>query len=129
MAVRIWSLVGLVVLWGCTDRELKPLNPCLVSAVSDALSVKNIDKVDLLFMVDDSSSMADEQTALAKQFPRLIEALTTGDRDLDGKLDFRPAKDLHLGVVSSNMGVAGANLSGRRETPPPSSLLTARLSG
>jgi hypothetical protein len=108
MAVRIWSLIGLVMVWGCTDRELKPLNPCLVSAVSDALLIKNIDKVDLLFMVDNSSSMKEEQTALAVQFPRLIQALTTGDRDLDGKVDFRPAKDLHLGVVSSNMGVAGA---------------------
>jgi hypothetical protein len=52
-------------------------------------------KLDLLFMVDDSPSMAEEQSNLARNFPRLIEAL--------GKMP-TGFPDLHLGVVSSNMG-------------------------
>jgi hypothetical protein len=52
-------------------------------------------KLDLLFLVDDSPSMAEEQANLARNFPRLIAALT---RMPDG------FPDLHLGVVSSDMG-------------------------
>jgi hypothetical protein len=67
-----------------------------------------VDKVDLLFMVDNSGSMKEEQAALRAQFPRLIRALTTGDIDDDGiGGDFAPATDLHLGVVSSDIGLAG----------------------
>jgi hypothetical protein len=90
---------------GCLDRELKPLNPCLVSGVSRKVQVKNVDKVDLLFMVDNSNSMAQEQGALRAQFPKLIRTLATGVRP--GKDPFPPVKDLHVGIVSSDMGVPG----------------------
>ena len=60
-------------------------------------------KLDLLFMIDDSPSMSEEQANLARNFPRLIEALK--------KL---PAgfPDLHLGVLSSDMGAGAAPLVG-----------------
>lgn len=60
-------------------------------------------KLDLLFMIDDSPSMSEEQANLARNFPRLIDALK--------KL---PAgfPDLHLGVVSSDMGAGAATLAG-----------------
>jgi hypothetical protein len=57
-------------------------------------------KLDLLFMIDDSRSMAEEQTNLARNFPRLIdelEKLPTG------------FPDLHLGVVSSDLGAGSGN--------------------
>jgi len=63
----------------------------------------NVDKVDVLFVVDNSGSMREEQEALRMQFPRLIAALTRGER-ADGSL-FAPARDLHLGVVSTDMGL------------------------
>ena len=71
-------------LGGCLERKLKPLNPCLVSGVVAEIAVTNIDKIDLLFMVDNSGSMREEQAALQTQFPNLIRVLTTGDRDGDG---------------------------------------------
>jgi len=60
-------------------------------------------KLDLLFMIDDSPSMSEEQANLARNFPRLIDALK--------KL---PAgfPDLHLGVLSSDMGAGAATLAG-----------------
>ena len=91
----------------CLDRELKPLNPCLVSSVSRRVSVTNIEKVDLLFSVDNSGSMAEEQNSLKQQFPRMISILTTGMRTPDDPTPFSAAKDLHLGVVSSDMGALG----------------------
>jgi hypothetical protein len=66
-----------------------------------------IDKVDLLFVVDNSGSMREEQELLRQQFPRLIRGLTTGDTDGDGVQDFPAVADLHLGVVSSDMGLVG----------------------
>jgi hypothetical protein len=96
-----------VLLAGCLERELKPLNPCLVSGVTRSVLAKNIDKLDLLFMVDNSGSMKEEQDALRDQFPKLIQTLTTGDRSARGLSAFPPVTDLHLGVVSSDMGVPG----------------------
>ena len=61
--------------------------------------------LDLIFMVDNSRSMLEEQEALQREFPRLIEILTTGDTDGDGVEDFPAVEDLHLGVVSSDMGL------------------------
>jgi hypothetical protein len=90
---------------GCLDRELKALNPCLVSGVARKVAVTNVDFVDLLFVVDNSGSMRQEQGALREQFPRLITTLTTG-RKSNGET-FPPVKDMHLGVVSTDMGLAG----------------------
>lgn len=70
-----------------------------------------VDHVDLLFVVDDSGSMAEEQAALRAEFPRLVRALGSGElRDTGGKVlaTFQPVTDLHLGVVSTNLGLAGA---------------------
>jgi hypothetical protein len=104
-------LVVIVLGTGCLDRELQPLSPCLVATVVDEVQSERIDKVDLLFVVDNSRSMAQEQAALEDQFPKLIRALTTGDRDGDGVREFEPATDLHLGVVSTDLGVPGATVT------------------
>jgi hypothetical protein len=95
---------------GCLDRDLRPLNPCLVSGVSQKVEVKNVDKVDLLMMVDNSNSMAGEQASLKREFPRVIEVLTTGYRFEGDPNPFPPVKDLHVGVVSSDMGIPGVEL-------------------
>jgi hypothetical protein len=64
-----------------------------------------VDKVDLLFAIDNSGSMAQEQASLRAQFPRLVQVLTSGDLDGDGEREFPPATDMHLGVVSSDLGL------------------------
>jgi hypothetical protein len=71
------------------------------------LQIDAIDKIDVLFVVDDSGSMAQEQAALAKQLPRMARALATGDLDDDGTPEFPPPADVQLGVVSPNMGLPG----------------------
>jgi hypothetical protein len=69
------------------------------------VNVERIDTVDLLFVVDNSGSMQEEQEKLKEQLPRLVEILTSGDKSGDGRPDFAPARDLHLGVVSTDMGL------------------------
>lgn len=71
---------------------------------------KEVDKIDLLFVVDNSASMAGEQRALTNQIPKLIETLTTGRRYLGDPKPFRPVTDLHVGVVSTDMGIPGVEL-------------------
>ncbi|HMI93500.1 MAG TPA: hypothetical protein VK509_19140, partial [Polyangiales bacterium] len=44
------------------------------------LQVRNLD---LLFLVDNSGSMKEEQEALRREFPKMIRVLTTGDRNAD----------------------------------------------
>lgn len=81
--------------------------PCVLGGLCQALTFGSGGKLDMLFMVDDSGSMREEQVALRSQFPNMIRALTTGDLDDDGVVDFIPVSDLHLGVVSSDMGLVG----------------------
>jgi hypothetical protein len=95
----------------CLDRELKPITPCLVSAVSRKVEAKSIEKIDLLFVVDNSRSMAGEQASLRREFPRVINVLTTGERFPGDPDAFPPIKNLHVGVVSTDMGIPGVNFN------------------
>jgi hypothetical protein len=92
---------------GCLERELAPLNPCLVSTVSRKVAVTSINKVDLLFVVDNSGSMATKQNSLKAQFPHMIQVLSTGMRTANDQNPFPAVKDMHLAVVSSDMGTVG----------------------
>ena len=64
-------------------------------------------KVDLLFVVDNSGSMTEEQRALADQFPVMVRMLATGDLDDDGRPDAQPVSDLRVGVITTNLGAGG----------------------
>jgi hypothetical protein len=94
---------------GCPGEELAPIEPCTVAAVEEDVTAQGVDEVDLLFMIDNSGSMAEEQALLAEQLPKLAQALASGVLDLgNGKVRmFTPVRSLHLGVISSDMGVNG----------------------
>jgi hypothetical protein len=66
--------------------------------------------LDLLFVVDNSGSMSEEQLALSREVPRMIDSLVTGDVDSDGRRDVPAVRDLHLGVVVSDMGTGAVNI-------------------
>jgi hypothetical protein len=78
----------------------------------DAGPLLPVDNVDLLFMIDNSGSMAEEQASLGFELPRLVRVLASGDRTGDGPTpdDFRPVTNLHVGVVTSDLGVANFNV-------------------
>jgi hypothetical protein len=64
--------------------------------------------VDLLFVVDNSNSMRDNQAQLARQFEVLISQLVSPpDRNMDGLPDWPPVRSLHVGVISSDLGTPG----------------------
>lgn len=61
--------------------------------------------LDMLFVVDDSLSMSEEQAALTRRFSAMVSVLVTGDLDGDGRADFQPVDDLRVGVVTTTVDV------------------------
>lgn len=107
--LALLALLGLSLVWlgGCPSRDLKPLTPCVVSGVVANIQQNPADKIDVLFVVDNSFSMDAEQTALSAEFQEMVRILVTGDTDNDGDQDNPPVNDLHLGVVTTDLGNGG----------------------
>ncbi|MDB4973442.1 MAG: hypothetical protein JWN48_1783 [Myxococcaceae bacterium] len=83
------------------------------SLARDAGGPTSVSKLDVLFVIDNSGSMASKQARLMSEVSRMISVFTSGDRyagrpvaaGLDEKgRRFTPVSSLHLGVVSSNVG-------------------------
>lgn len=64
-------------------------------------------EVALLFVIDGSIQMAEEQAAFADALPTLVRALVSGDLDGDGALDAAPIEVLTAGVITMDMGTGG----------------------
>jgi hypothetical protein len=69
------------------------------------LSGAPIDRGDILFVVDNTGSMAEEQDALSHQIQYMTRELI--DPRETGPGAPPPVRDLHLGVVSTDMGTQG----------------------
>ncbi len=88
--------LALLALAGCADRSLASLPPRPAGEQRQEIPVSSNRDIDILFVVDDSDSMKQEQDSLARNFPEFVRVLESiGD-----------LPDLHLGVVSSNVGTA-----------------------
>jgi hypothetical protein len=84
-----------VILSACPDREISRLDPSQARAETKDIPVTLNRNVDILFVVDDSGSMKEEQDSLQTNFPRFIDRLST----LQGGLP-----SVHIGVVSTDVG-------------------------
>jgi hypothetical protein len=96
-------------LTGCPDRSVYGED-----RVDADIPVSVNRDVDILFLIDDSGSMADKQNNLAANFPRFIEALSA----IPGGLP-----NVHIGVVTSDYGTTDST---GRVAPP---LGTCSLAG
>jgi hypothetical protein len=101
------SLVGLSLLAGCPDRTISEVIPQQGRVEYKDIPVTVNRDVDILFLIDDSPSMADKQTNLQANFPNFINVLNT----IQGGLP-----NIHLGVATSDLGSSGADDS----SPAPS---------
>ncbi len=131
MAVVRAALAGIatavtIISGGC-DRAASPAKPVSEDWVIDPVPQPGVAKIDLLFMIDNSISMADKQAILADAVPKLAQRLATpicvdadgvpaGDNaDPDcatGKPEFTPIQDIHIGVISSSLGAHGGEVCG-----------------
>src|SRR6185503_18421167 len=62
---------------GCLDRPVAPAVPRTSNVYVDEIRQTAVDKIDLLFMIDNSISMADKQAILAEAVPLLVTRLIT----------------------------------------------------
>jgi hypothetical protein len=120
LAVATCGVLGLVD--GCLTRPVVSENPITKTNFITSIPQGSIDKVDLLFDIDNSASMGDKQAYLAAAIPDLLTRLVqpncvdpnnnvTGSSDLGGNCadptssaEFPPVHNMHIGIVSSSLG-------------------------
>ena len=136
---RVWTrgAVGLVALAAlglaapaCLDRPVAPQQPLTKRLSTQLYKNQKVDKIDILFMIDNSASMADKQKILAAAVPDLVERLTNpvcvdrvsrayvgtvnpgescNDSYAGSEREFDPIGDIHIGVITSSIGGHGAD--------------------
>jgi hypothetical protein len=113
---------------GCLDRPVVPAGPKTSNVYVDQIVQTAVDKIDLLFMVDNSVSMQDKQEILKAAVPVLVSRLTnpicvdaagvpTGVSSSGGicpmgkgGTEFTPIGDIHIGIISSSLGAHGGSV-------------------
>jgi hypothetical protein len=98
-----WAVLAAAIpaLWACNARRLAKPEPAPQMQFNDLFQQAINRNIDIVFMVDDSSSMTPIQNKLIANFPTFMDVL----KNLPGGLP-----NVHIGVVSSSMG-AGRNPS------------------
>jgi len=126
-------IVGLIAtVSSCTQRSLNALNPCTINGVVQNVPVNPQRALDLLILIDDSTSMLDEQAKLQEQVPRLVNLLLTGGEDTDGSTPvgtFPAIESLHVAIITPDLGystVPPTNFTQPTDfTPPPQCTLNS----
>jgi hypothetical protein len=119
----------LLVAAGCLDRPIGTTKPVTTNVVVQKQANTAITAIDLLLMIDNSSSMADKQNTLAAAVPQLLQqlvqpqcvdgngapfdppvqaALGAEKPCAQGSPEFNPVNNIHVGVVTSSLGDHGA---------------------
>ena len=142
----VFALAVTLSVGGCLDRPAVPGEPTTKTNITLQVAEQTVDKVDILFDIDNSASMGDKQAYLSQAIPDLITRLVTPNcverhgqhhdsrarPTLDGgtcppagsTAEFPPVHDMHIGIVSSSLG---ARLGDACPTTGPSS--TQALAG
>ena len=102
LAGPVLGAAGALAPAGCGSDAIGLDPGALVGQISQPFDQTPPNAVDLLFVVDDSDGMAEEQAALVRGFPGLVSALRGARAGLPS---------LRVGVVSSNLGAPGSRLT------------------
>jgi hypothetical protein len=106
---------------GCLTRPVTTSLPTTKTNFTSVVRNQVIDKIDMLFDIDNSASMGDKQSYLIQAIPDLISRLvnpncvdpnnnnaligpSTNGTCATGQLEFPPVHDMHLGIVTSSLG-------------------------
>jgi len=143
--------VAVALATGCLDRPVVPAQPKTSNVFVDQIVQTAVDKIDLLFMIDNSVSMEDKQEILKAAVPVLVTRLVQpicvdamGKVALDpqgkpenssngncpktgGQPEFSPIGDIHIGIVSSSLGSHGANICDNQTNPDDKARLIASM--
>jgi hypothetical protein len=126
VVVTVIGALGIVAA-GCLTRPVISNDPVTKTNFTTVIQNQTVDKLDLLFMIDNSASMGDKQALLAQAVPDMITRLvqpvcvdgmgnpTGGNAMPDGtgcgggKPEFPPVHNMHIGVVTSSLGGRGGD--------------------
>lgn len=134
-SVALACAVVAVSVSACLSRPVASTEPHTSNLNVERIRNDVIDKIDVLFVIDNSSSMGDKQTLLAEAVPQLVQRLIVPrcvnpqglvqPRQLNDAAcptgsvpEFRPASDIHIAVISSSLGGHGALHSPCDAAPP-----------
>lgn len=120
---------------GCLTRPVGTDPPTTKVNFTSTISQQQVDKVDLLFAIDNSASMGDKQDILKDAVPQLLNGLLkprcvdpsgaqvgssvadpNGNKDNNftcpagSEPEFKPVTDMHIGIVSSSLGTMGGDV-------------------
>ena len=97
----VWLVVVvMLVIAGCNSHPLASQPPAPELEAHKVATVSVVKKLDLLFLVDNSQSMRDEQDSLGRNFPLFMQ-----------RLESAGVSDLRVGIISSDFG-AGSRMDG-----------------
>ena len=102
-SVRHAALAVALVSWasGCQDYKFNPVHPCIIQPGSERVQLSSVSSADVLFVVDDSGSMAGEQAKLALAFDRFVGSLHGyNDRRVANHLE---PFDFHLAMTTTSV--------------------------
>jgi hypothetical protein len=100
-----WVGLGAAIpaLWACTSRSLEQPDVTPEQGTTRRFPTTINRDVDLLFLIDDSVSMAKAQDNLLRNFPRFMQRLESFQGGLP---------NVHIAVISSDMGDGGSGVAG-----------------
>lgn len=93
--ISLTSLLSVALFTACNSREIASVEPLPDKEEFKDIPVDVNRDIDMLFLIDNSGSMLEEQTSLAANFPEFIRVL----QNIEGGLP-----NIHLGVISTDMG-------------------------
>jgi len=103
LAAAPLALATLIAVSGCPNRDVAKVDPQPTKEGFKDIPVQINRDIDILFVVDNSGSMAEEQSSLANNFQRFINVL----ENIEGGLP-----NVNLGVVSTDVGAGPFPISG-----------------
>lgn len=102
---RLTCAVGLLVALACNEHGVVPLDQAIQVEVIDISSQAETNMIDILWIIDNSNSMCEEQESLTENFATFIDGLTEINADF------------HLAVATTDMQ-PDHGYSGRFQTAP-----------
>jgi hypothetical protein len=101
LALAALSAAVALGVWGCQDYNFNPVGSCIIQPGSRQVRLEDVSVADVLFVVDDSGSMAGEQQNLSRNFGAFIFALAKENRARVAS-DLQPL-EFHLAVTTSSV--------------------------
>ncbi|MCZ7683533.1 MAG: hypothetical protein M5U28_34010 [Sandaracinaceae bacterium] len=112
VALSVVTCVSVLAI-GCLERPGATVGPEIGFGQEVSIGGGGVSAVDVLFVIDDSGSMHEEQTNLAVQIPALVRDLASPpDRDGDGAPDWSPVESLRIAIANTDVGIGSLVIPG-----------------